>query len=412
MQKLFLFFSLIFVVACQSTGQNTQVENAPEHLKKPYVVMLSIDGYRYDYTDKYQPKNLLELKNKGLSAKGMLSIYPTKTFPNHYSIATGLYSAHHGLVANEFYDRDRNVRYKISDRAQVADPIWYHGTPLWNATQDEGMLSASYFWVGTDAPIAGKHPSYFFPYDQSVSNSTRVDQVIDWLKLPETKRPHFITLYFSDVDSAGHSFGPDSNEVRDAVLSVDAMIGRLRDGIKQTGLPVNLIVVSDHGMEKIGDRVYMSDYMSLDGIRVEGRGPHALVYVEDDARRGSIRAELEKIPHIRVKTPDEMPAEYGYSNNKLLGDYILMVKPPYYLEPKKDLTAQMGLRAGGTHGYDVRESKNMQAIFYAEGPNIVNKQNIGPFENIHVYPFVLSILQLPIKAKIDGKVQVLSPYIK
>ncbi|GAB4415044.1 MAG: ectonucleotide pyrophosphatase/phosphodiesterase [Bacteriovoracaceae bacterium] len=411
--RIALFLLSLFVfVSCQTPRSNTSTENAPEHLNKPYVVMVSIDGYRYDYTDKYKPKALGELMQKGLSAKGMLSIYPTKTFPNHYSIATGLYSAHHGLVANEFYDRDRNVRYKISDRVQVGDPVWYKGTPLWNATQDEGMLSASYFWVGTDAPIGGKHPTYFFPYDQSVSNESRVDQVIAWLELPEKKRPHFITLYFSDVDSAGHSFGPDSDEVRDAVHSVDKMIERLRAGIAKTKLPVNLIVVSDHGMQKIGDHIYMTDYMSLDGLRIEGRGPHALVYVEDEARRTSVRAELEKIPHIKVRTPEEMPKEYGYSNNKLLGDYILMVKPPYYLEPKKDLMAQMSKRAGGTHGYDIRESKDMQAIFYAEGPNIKAVQGIAPFENINVYPFVLKLLGLPQKAKIDGDIKVLGPYLK
>ena len=413
MKKLVItYIFLLILLGCQTPGQEGSQTNSPEQMKKPYVVMVSIDGYRYDYTDRYKPKYFTQLKNTGLSARGMLSIYPTKTFPNHYSIATGLYAAHHGLVANEFYDVERSVRYKISDRTQVADPIWYKGLPLWNATQEEGMLSASYFWVGTDAPIGGSHPTYYFPYDQSVPNSSRVKQVLEWLQLPEAKRPHFISLYFSDVDSAGHSFGPESDEVRDAVLKVDESIGELVDGMEKIKLPINLIVVSDHGMIKIGDRVYMSDYMSLDGIRVEGRGPHALVYVEDEARRKTLRADLEKIPHIKVRTPNQMPKEYGYSNNKLLGDYILMVDPPYYLEHKKDLAAAMGMRSGGTHGYDIRDSKEMQAIFYAKGPNIKSVQGIAPFENINVYPFVLKLLGLPLKAKIDGSEKVLSPYLK
>lgn len=413
MKKFAILLSLLFLfVGCQTPGQEGNQTNTPEQMTKPYVVMVSIDGYRYDYTDRYKPTFLSQLKKTGLSAQGLLSIYPTKTFPNHYSIATGLYSAHHGLVANEFYDIDRSVRYKITDRTQVEDPIWYKGLPLWNATQEEGMLSASYFWVGTDAPIGGKHPTYFFPYNQAVPNNSRVDQVIDWLKLPEEKRPHFITLYFSDVDSAGHMYGPESQEVKDAVLKVDESIGRLVQGIESLKLPINLIVVSDHGMIQIGDRVYMSDYMSLDGIRVEGRGPHALVYVEDEARKKTIRADLEKIPHIKVRTPEEMPKEYGYSNNKLLGDFILMVDPPYYLEHKKDLAAAMGMRSGGTHGYDIRDSKEMQAIFYAKGPNIKAVQGIAPFENIHVYPFIMKILDLPVRAKIDGKESVLKPYFK
>ena len=218
-------------------------------MAKPYVILVSLDGFRYDYAKRYHAEHLLALGAEGASApEGMLPSYPSITFPNHYTIVTGLYPEHHGIVANNFYDPARKETYSYHDSKAVGDGTWYGGTPLWVLAEQAGMRSASFFWVGSEADIQGVRPSYYLKFDGSFPNPKRVEQVLAWLHLPAEQRPHLITLYFSDTDSAGHRFGPDSPQEADAVHELDGEIGKLMEGIKDSKLPVDLIVLADHGM--------------------------------------------------------------------------------------------------------------------------------------------------------------------
>ena len=224
-------------------------DNRAEQLAKHYVVLVSIDGFRYDYAKLYGATHLEAIAKDGATAPdGMLPAYPSVTFPNHYTLVTGLYPEHHGIVAMSFYDPARKERYAFNDAKTVTDGSWYRGVPLWSLAEKQGMRAACFFWPGSEAEIAGARPSYYLKYDDKVPDEERVDQVVDWLKLPAEKRPHFITLYFGEVDHAGHEYGPDAPETRAAVRHVDAEIGTLRAQLGKLHLPVDLVVVSDHGM--------------------------------------------------------------------------------------------------------------------------------------------------------------------
>src|SRR6266550_4951704 len=270
--------------AAQSLAPVIEVPNPPNaaaHLSKPYVVLVSLDGFRYDYTERYGAKNLLDMALRGVSApNGMIPSYPSVTFPNHYTIVTGLYPEHHGIVANNFYDPERKEKYSFSDPKTNGDGSWYGGTPLWVLAEQQGMRSACLFWPGSEAEIQGKRPSYYLHLDDKFPDEQRVQQILAWLRLPVKERPHFITLYYSNVDHAGHEFGPGAPETGEAVRHVDEMIGILYEGIARLGLSVDLIVVADHGMVTLqGGPVTLSDFADLSDFHTEG----ALLYPKPEA---------------------------------------------------------------------------------------------------------------------------------
>jgi predicted AlkP superfamily pyrophosphatase or phosphodiesterase len=231
------------LLACGLAGQPAK--------PRPYVVLVSLDGFRYDYAERYLATNLLEIGKAGAAAKGLIPVFPSLTFPNHVSIVTGLYPEHHGIVENGFYDPARKEFYGVGARSR--DASWYRAKPLWVLAEEQRVKAASMFWPSTDAEILGIRPSYWKVYDSGFPNDQRVAQVLDWLKLPEDQRPHFITVYFGDVDAAGHRFGPESTEAGEAVRRIDKLVGDLWKGIQALHLPVNLIVVSDHG--KVNHRI-------------------------------------------------------------------------------------------------------------------------------------------------------------
>src|SRR5882724_8657751 len=245
---------ILSAIACaaQSPAPVIEVPNPPNaaaHLSKPYVVLVSLDGFRYDYPERYGAKNLLDMALRGVSApNGMIPSYPSVTFPNHYTIVTGLYPEH-------------QEKYSFSDPKTNADGSWYGGTPLWVLAEQQGMRSACLFWPGSEAEIQGKRPSYYLHFDDNLEDEKRVEQVVAWLKLPPELRPHFITLYYSNVDHAGHNYGPDSDEVRAAVHHVDTMVGDLQTKITALHLPVDFVVVADHGMVTLQNGpVTLSDF--------------------------------------------------------------------------------------------------------------------------------------------------------
>ena len=391
-----------------SQGALAKFENAREHLNKPYVLLISIDGYRYDYNRKFGPPALKNFARKGIRAKGLIPVHPSETFPNHYSIATGLRADKHGIVANNFYDRARRQRYWFGKdfREMAEDGSWYKGEPLWVATAKAQMVSASYFWVGSDANIQGIYPTYYYPYNQQVPNRKRIEQVLKWFKLPAKTRPHFVMLYFSDIDKAGHNFGPNSPKTKAEVLKLDKELNFLFKELKKINLDINTIVLSDHGMDQIKKTLYISDYINpSDKVRIEGQGANLQLYIEDSAIKNKLYKKLKKVPHFDIYQREKFPLNYARHHTERIGDLILSVHYPYYLSTKKPS------KKVGAHGYHPFKNKNMWGIFYARGPQISNAGEIAAFQNIHVYPFVMKILGLKIKTRIDGKTNILSPYL-
>jgi len=390
--------------------------NTPQQIAKPYVILVSLDGFRYDYAKRYHADHLLALAIHGASApEGMLPAYPSITFPNHYTIITGLYPEHHGIVANSFYDPGRKQTYSYHNSKAVADGSWYGGTPLWVLAEQQGMRSASFYWVGSEADILGVRPSYYLKFDGSFPNGKRVDQVLAWLHLPPELRPHFITLYFSDTDTAGHQYGPESPQVADAVHELDGEIGRLVDGIKESKLAVDLIVLADHGMAKIeGPPVQLTQY----GLNRESFAPiiGSILYArsEDDAQ-AAFEALRGKSDKFRVYRRAQVPAYLHFDSNPREGDPVIVPTGPYLIDTGATTGAQEHAPVG-MHGYDATHMPEMKAIFFAEGPDIRPGVVLEPFENVNVYPLIAKILGLDITnlkmGPIDGRLSVLGGILK
>jgi predicted AlkP superfamily pyrophosphatase or phosphodiesterase len=406
-----LFCLFFLLIGISSIAQKKDV---------PYVIMVSFDGFRYDYVTNFDPPNFKKFIANGSQAKAMIPSFPSKTFPNHYSLVTGLNPGNHGLVDNTFYDSERKEIYKMSDKIKVTDPYYYGGLPLWELAKRNGVKSASYFWVGSEMSDESRRPDYYFPFDDKVDPQKRVDQVIDWLKLPEAERPHLITLYFSFPDHEGHSFGPNSEETRHAVLRADTLLGNLMRGIYETSLPVNVILVSDHGMHEL--TVEESTYIFIDEL-IDRKNPHVKLvnggtqthlYITDKHKRDSVYDVLKtKEKNYTVLKREDYPARWHYQNVRV-GDLMVLANSHHYIrEGTRERflkSARIGFKEGG-HGYDPAEFKDIRGIFYAQGPNIKSGITLEPFQNIHVYPLVAKILGLPLPA-IDGKEEVLKKLYK
>lgn len=408
----FLLFLLFFVagVFAQAPMDSTQVvtpgrANASKQEQKPYVIFISADGFRHDLADKYHASHLLDLRAGGVAAMSMTPSYPSVTFPNHYSLATGLYPSHHGLVDNAFFDRALGTGYTIRDRNAVGNPVFYGGVPIWVLAEQQQMLSASFFWVGSEAPILHILPTYWYHFNDKISLDTRLKAVHDWLTLPEAQRPHLITFYLSQVDHAEHFYGPDSKETEEAVHIVDDCIGRMVSMVDSLHLPVNFVFVSDHGMATV-DTAHPIAVPVVDTSKftVVFGGTMIHLYAKDkSAIQAEYRALKSQAEGYDVYLPDETPVRWHYTSKDdryhRIGDILLVAHEPRIFHDR-------GRMLAGEHGYD-NVLPDMGATFYAWGPAFKKGQTIPAFENVNVYPLIAHILGLTITEPIDGSLKVL-----
>jgi alkaline phosphatase D len=413
-----LLIPILTAVICsaQSASKVIEVPNPPntaEQQAKHYVVLVSLDGFRYDYATKYAAKNVQAMAARGASAPdGMIPSYPSVTFPNHYSIVTGLYPEHHGIVANSFYDPARKESYSFTNPKNTADGSWYGGTPLWVLAEQQGMRAATFFWPTSDAEIQGKRPSYYLaPYDDNFPDEKRVEQVLAWLQLPPEKRPHFITLYYPDTDHAGHTYGPDAPETAEAVRRVDEMIGKLSDGIAASGLPVDLIVLSDHGMESLqGGWVILDKWADLSHFETSGPLLYAKSETNEDAEK-AYQSLLGASDKFKVYRRAQVPAYLHFNSNPREGDPVIVPTGPYPFVAHAPNSGGERKPPVGGHGYDPRQMASMKAIFFAAGPDIRPGVTVPSFENVDVYPLIAGILGLH-TGPIDGQLGPLKGMLK
>jgi len=390
-------------------------KNAAAQQSKPYVILISVDGLRNDMAESYGAKNILRLSGQGVKAKFMQPSYPSLTFPNHYTIVTGLYPSHHGLVNNTFFDPAKNQMYSMGNKARVGDSSWYGGTPLWSLSEQQEMLSASFYWVGSEANIQGKRPTYYYNYNEKIKMDDRITAVKKWLQLPEDKRPHLITFYFPEVDHDLHEFGVGSAEAKHAVQFVDESIGKLVAEVDKLGLPVNFIVVSDHGMTNVDKDKVIKMPKAIDTTQFfVPYGSTSLHMYGKDVSKKTIKKTYKALkkeaqnytPYMLCKTPKKWHLRNKDDKYNRAGDIVLVPNPPYYFN--------IGTRPStniGYHGFDNRLT-DMRASFFAWGPAFKNNIEIEGFENVNVYPLVAEILGLTYDFKIDGKLKVLKPILK
>ena len=383
--------------------------NTAAQQAKHYVILVSLDGFRYDYPRRYGAPHLLQLAANGVSAPdGMLPAYPSLTFPNHLSIVTGLYPEHHGIVGNSFWDPARKETYVYTQPKTSSDGSWYSGTPLWVLAEQQGMRAACLFWPGSEAEIQGKRPSYYLHYDDKLEDEKRVDQVVAWLHLPSALRPHFITLYFANVDHAGHAYGPDSEEVRAAVHHLDAMVGDLRAKLAPLHLPIDLVVVADHGMVTLqGEPVTLADFADLSNFHTDS----SLLYAKTDADAEKAYEQFRAHPDPRFTAyrRANTPAELHFDANPREGDPVIVANGPFTMRAQASPNGSHGLHGG--HGFNPRTMPEMKAIFFAAGPDVKAGIRLKPFENVNIYPFIADILGLT-PPPVDGSLDVLGPALK
>jgi predicted AlkP superfamily pyrophosphatase or phosphodiesterase len=370
---------------------------------QPTVLLISLDGFRYDYLNLYRPVNLNTLAAEGVRARWMIPSFPSKTFPNHYTIATGLYPQNHGIVENNIYDPVFKAVFTLADRNEVENSRWWLGEPIWVTAEKQGQRSASVFYPGTEAEIAGTRPSFWRKYDEGTSNEVRVDTILSWLDLPRGQRPTFLALYFSDPDDAGHAFGPISDETKKAVLKVDGEISRLIKGLKAREIfsQINLIIVSDHGMAT----VRWSNAILLDrlfDLKLASRifWTREIVSIfpkpgKEDEIYQSLKQRLP--PQARVYRKAEMPARFHYSQSPRIAPLLVLPAEGWILTNSKEFSELQAKgetkTSRGGHGYD-NQLASMRAIFIGHGAAFRKGKLVEPFENIQVYNIMSRILGL------------------
>ncbi|HMJ48033.1 MAG TPA: alkaline phosphatase family protein, partial [Ferruginibacter sp.] len=329
-----------------------------------------------------------------------------------YTIATGMYPSHHGLVYNQFYDRKRKESYTMHDREAVEDGSWYGGIPLWVLAEQQGMVSASYHFVGSEAPILQTLPTYLYKFSKGTNIDYRIQKVVDWLQLPEDVRPHFITFYMSDVDDAGHKYGPETKETEKAVHFVDEAIGKMTSRIDALGLPVNYIFLSDHGMTAVDTLAKINIPSMIDTnrfiIRGGGTSLHLYAIAPEDIMP-AYETLKKKENGFTVYLRENIPVQWHYNKSNDRFDRIgdIYIVPAY----QKILINRPARISPGAHGYDP-SNKEMHATFYAWGPQFKKGKTIPSFENIHIYPMVCRLLALQYSQEIDGKGKVLKKILK
>ena len=368
--------------------------------ERAILVLVSIDGFRWDYLDRYEAPNLRQLAADGVRAEGLIPQFPSKTFPNHYTIVTGLKLASHGIISNNMRAAGIPGEFSLANRDVLADPRWWGGEPIWNTAERQGRIAAAMFWPGSETVIGGRQATYWTPFDDGMRHEDRVGRVLSWLKLPEEQRPSFLTLYYSEVDNAGHDDGPESEAVRAAVKSVDQSIGELVAGIKEMDLDdrVHYVVISDHGMAALSrDRmIVVDDLIDLTRMDIVDWAPVLGLSPKDGDVETVYAALKDRHPHLAVYRRDEIPAVYGIAGHPRLPAIVGIADEGWYITSTREIDRweEPGRKApAGTHGYDAR-LKSMQGLFIASGPRIKSGRTVAAFENIHVYELMCAILGL------------------
>jgi predicted AlkP superfamily pyrophosphatase or phosphodiesterase len=362
------------------------------------LILISIDGFRWDYLQKHAAPVLQQLAAEGVRARRMTSCFPSLTFPNHYTIVTGLRPEHHGIVANTFYDPALQAKFISKSPECSTDPRWWAGgEPVWITAEKQGVRSACFFWPGSEAENHGRHPSLSKPFDKSLTCAERVDGLLAWLGLPPEQRPRFCTLYFDIVDTNGHVFGPDAPETAAAIAEVDKAVGRLLDGLARLGLreKTDLVLVSDHGMEPVSpdQTILLDDYVVLNSIEIDFAGPNAGLRPKTGTA-GELAAKFRgKHPQLSAWLRDEVPEHLHYRASGRIAPVVLSAAPGWYIMTRDFLRLRRLTLERGAHGYDPA-SPNMGALFIARGPSFQRGRVIDEVENIHVYNLLCATLGL------------------
>ena len=366
-----------------ATGRDEHHHRRQFLAEPPPLILISIDGFRADYLDRGGTPNLKALADVGVHAVRMAPSFPSLTFPNHYTLVTGLYPDHHGIVSNTFEDPAIPPgKFRIADKTAVTNGAWWNeATPIWVSAERQGVKTGTEFWPGSEAAIQGVRPSLYSPFDQAVSSDARVDKVLSWLDLPEEARPHFLTLYFDIVDTAGHHHGPDSPEVNAAAATVDQAIGQLVAGLKARDIDANLIIVADHGMVATppDHHIYMDDWADPAAFRIVTGDAVAELVPADAAASAKLVGHHD---HADCYLRADIPPRLHYGTNARIPPVVCIADVGWLLTTHAQ--EAKGQEPLGEHGYDP-DAPLMGALFIGSGPGFRRGITLKPFSNVDVY---------------------------
>jgi len=391
----------------------TLAAQQPEKIKdlKPSLLLVSFDGFRWDYVEKARTPNLHRLIKEGVRAEALIPSFPTKTFPNHYAIVTGLYPEHNGIIANNIWDPHLQRKFATENRKEVGSSDWWAGEPIWVTAAKAGMKTGVLFWPGSEAAIEGVRPTYWLLHDSKMSHEKRLEAFFGWLDKPQPDRPQFFTLYFQDVDDAGHHYGPGSPEQVAAVEKVDATLGKLLTGLKARGIldKFNIVVVSDHGMISVRpeNNIFLEDYVDLASVRVSDWAP--VLMINGGNANAELITKLRRMPHVQVYRKEDLPERLHFRDNDRIPPVIAIAEPGWMITTREKLKKRE-YPAWGEHGYD-NADRDTWGIFIARGPAFKRGLRIPPFANIHIYNALCSSLGLQ-PAPNDGSPDVLAPALR
>jgi predicted AlkP superfamily pyrophosphatase or phosphodiesterase len=400
----FLVTLLLALVVASCAARQTSLASGAD---RPIVVLVAIDGWRWDYIERFQPPAISRLARLGVVADALIPVFPSKTFPNHYTIVTGLYPASHGITSNNMIDPSIPGRFSLSNNDVARDPRWWGGEPLWVTAERQGLVAGTMFWPGSDKKIAGDRPTYWKTYDHEYPNEARIDALLEWLKAPPGKQPSFLTMYFSDVDDAGHEAGPDGEETKKAALAVDGMIDRLVASVESLGLAarVNYVIVSDHGMSQLSrDRVIvLDDYLDLNDVDVIDTAPIVGLNPRPGVSAAAIYNALkDKHPALKVYLRSNLPEVYRLRNHPRMPAIIGVADDGWHTMTERQ-RLEGEFRLGG-HGYDPVH-RSMHGLFIAVGPRFKSGLRVPAFSNLHIYELVCRVLGItPARNEGDARV--------
>lgn len=399
MRKIPILFFLC-IIAC-----NSQAPTQPEK-----VLLVSFDGFRADYLSKTSTPNFDLLAKSGVLGEGLIPIYPTKTFPNYYAIATGLYPENNGFIANRMYDEELDLSFSMGDRDQVENPAWWKGEPIWNTVEKAGKKAGTMFWVGSEAPIQDMRPSFWKSYDGRMPNEDRIDSVISWMSLDNENEIDLGTLYFSFVDSQGHRHGAESEEVITAIQQADELMGYLISQLNKKGLAenTNLIIVSDHGMADVSPErlVVLDDYINPDYIDIIEGSPSLMMNVTE-GKLDEVYSSLKRNEtNFKVYKKEDIPDRFHIKNSPRTPELLMVAEIGYTINTKSFIESRDSYPSGGAHGFDNLEEE-MWGLFIATGPSFNKGLMMEPFENIHIYELIAHILEVE-SAGTDGSLSDIS----
>lgn len=385
--------SLIFQACLPGRGLTTEQRN-----DSTVVVLISLDGFRHDYLDSFATPNLDAIAMVGVKAEALIPAFPTKTFPNHYSIVTGLHPEEHGIAANKMYDPATDTWFQIGAGSPATrEAYWFEGEPVWVTAKKQGLKTATLFWPGSDATPDSLKPDYHFYYDNQFKHEDRVDQVVSWLNMPSDQRPHLITLYFESPDLEGHHFGPFSEETESAVKRMDGLIGILRNRIEKAGMEnqVDIIITSDHGMAQLSPDsvIFLDDYINLEDVTLVQTSPKADIIAAPGKDSLIYDQLLNAHPHLKVYKKGEEPGRWHYRRHHRITPLTAIADIGWSIMTRREFALRQKSLKGGAHGYD-NAYREMWAIFLAAGPDFKSNQSLAAFPNIDIYELLCHLLKI------------------